>query len=229
MTRYAIIVAGGSGTRFGSEMPKQYLPLAGKTVIMQTILNFAAVPDTKIIVVISEAARTLWHHLCQEHHFSVEHTLVNGGSSRFESVKNALATIHPCPGDLIAVHDAVRPLIGPAHIERIYNEAARFGSAIPVVNVTDSIRQVNDDGISTALTRSSLRAVQTPQTFNAKALINAYDVPYADSFTDDASVFEHAGNSVHLVDGDVNNLKITHPHDLIIAEFLLTDESAAEI
>lgn len=221
MTRYAIIVAGGSGTRFGSEMPKQFLPLAGKTVLMQTITHFAAVPDTKIIVVIPASARELWTKLCLEHEFSIEHALVNGGSSRFESVKNALITIKPCPGDLIAVHDAVRPLIRPEHIERIFNEAARHGSAIPVVNVTDSIRQVGDDGNSIALSRASLRAVQTPQTFSADALINAYDVPYADFFTDDASVFEHAGNSVHLVDGDVNNIKITHPNDLMIAEYLL--------
>lgn len=221
MTRYAIIVAGGSGTRFGSEMPKQFLPLAGKTVLMQTITHFAAVPDTKIIVVIPASARELWTKLCLEHEFSIEHALVDGGSSRFESVKNALITIKPCPGDLIAVHDAVRPLIGPEHIERIFNEAARYGSAIPVVNVTDSIRQVGDDGNSIALSRASLRAVQTPQTFSADALINAYDVPYADFFTDDASVFEHAGNSVHLVDGDVNNIKITHPNDLMIAEYLL--------
>lgn len=221
MTRYAIIVAGGSGTRFGSEMPKQFLPLAGKTVLMQTITHFAAVPDTKIIVVIPASARELWTKLCLEHKFTIEHTLVNGGSSRFESVKNALITIKPCPGDLIAVHDAVRPLIGPEHIERIFNEAARHGSAIPVVNVTDSIRQVGDAGQSIALSRASLRAVQTPQTFSADALINAYDVPYADFFTDDASVFEHAGNSVHLVDGDVNNIKITHPNDLMIAEYLL--------
>ena len=221
MTRYAIIVAGGSGTRFGSEMPKQFLPLAGKTVLMQTITHFAAVPDTKIIVVIPASARELWAKLCLEHEFSIEHALVDGGSSRFESVKNALITIKPCPGDLIAVHDAVRPLIGPEHIERIFNEAAHHGSAIPVVNVTDSIRQVGDDGNSIALSRASLRAVQTPQTFSADALINAYDVPYADFFTDDASVFEHAGNSVHLVDGDVNNIKITHPNDLMIAEYLL--------
>ena len=221
MTRYAIIVAGGSGTRFGSEMPKQFLPLAGKTVLMQTIAHFAAVPDTKIIVVIPASARELWANLCLEHKFTVEHALVDGGSSRFESVKNAINTIKPCPGDLIAVHDAVRPLIGPEHIERIFNEAARHGSAIPVVNVTDSIRQVGDAGQSIALTRASLRAVQTPQTFSADALINAYDVPYADFFTDDASVFEHAGNSVHLVDGDVNNIKITHPNDLMIAEYLL--------
>ena len=132
MTRYAIIVAGGSGTRFGSEMPKQFLPLAGKTVLMQTIAHFAAVPDTKIIVVIPASARELWTKLCLEHKFSIEHALVDGGSSRFESVKNALITIKPCPGDLIAVHDAVRPLIGPEHIERIFNEAARHGSAIPV-------------------------------------------------------------------------------------------------
>lgn len=221
MTRYAIIVAGGSGTRFGSEIPKQFLPLAGKTVLMQTIAHFAAVPDTKIIVVIPASARELWAKLCLEHKFTVEHALVNGGSSRFESVKNAINTIKPCPGDLIAVHDAVRPLIGPEHIERIFNEAARHGSAIPVVNVTDSIRQVGDAGQSIALSRAMLRAVQTPQTFSADALINAYDVPYADFFTDDASVFEHAGNSVHLVDGDVNNIKITHPNDLMIAEYLL--------
>lgn len=222
MTRYAIIVAGGSGSRFGSNTPKQFLPLAGRPVLMHTIDKFAAIGGTVIIVVLPEAFVGWWADLCKEHAFATPHRVVTGGNSRFASVKNALATIRAAEGDLIAVHDGVRPLVSASLIEAIYSAAAANGCAIPATAVTDSIRQVTDDaGSSAALNRASLRAVQTPQTFCAKKLIAAYDVPFSDTFTDDASVFEHAGYAIHLVDGEVNNIKITHPNDLVIAELLL--------
>lgn len=222
MTKYAIIVAGGSGHRFGSQKPKQFCLLAGKPVLMHTIEKFAAVPNCKIILVLPENFIDWWADLCSEYQFTTEHSVVAGGNSRFASVKNAISTItNVLDGDTIAVHDGVRPLISTALIEKIFSEAATHASAIPATEVTDSIRQTDANGHSTALCRASLRAVQTPQTFDAKLLIDAYNVPYAEFFTDDASVFEHAGHAIHLVEGEVNNIKITHPNDIFIAEFLL--------
>jgi 2-C-methyl-D-erythritol 4-phosphate cytidylyltransferase len=224
MTRYAIIVAGGSGTRFGANIPKQFLPLGDKLVLMHTISKFQSVENTKIIVVLPQASIEWWQELCQEYSFTCPHMVVAGGSNRFESVNNALKAITPDADDLIAVHDGVRPLVSTNLIEAAYTQAADLGSAIPSVAVTDSIRQLTDGNSSIALSRDSLRAVQTPQTFRAELLTKAYNVPYSPFFTDDASVVENFGQEVHLIEGEVNNLKITHPQDLVIAELLMNSK-----
>ncbi|MGN1239077.1 MAG: 2-C-methyl-D-erythritol 4-phosphate cytidylyltransferase, partial [Muribaculaceae bacterium] len=174
MKKYAIIVAGGSGTRFGSAMPKQFLPLAGVPVLMHTVRKFAYV-GAKVILVLPAAQRELWGELCEKYHFEVECTVVCGGSSRFESVKNGLAAVeasastgdNPCEAEkcIVAVHDGVRPLVSVKVIEKAYDEAAIYGGAVPVVPVTDSIRHVEPDGSSRAMRRDELVAVQTPQTF----------------------------------------------------------------
>ena len=220
MTRYAIIVAGGSGSRFGSAIPKQFLPLAGTPVLMHTINRFAAAGAT-IILVLPQSQIKYWNQLCQQHSFTQPLKVVAGGDNRFGSVKNALAAIDASQGDLIAVHDGVRPLV-PLHvIDNAYAQAASLGNAVPVVAVTDSIRQTGDDGTSCALDRSRLVAVQTPQTFDAMMLKRAYAADYDPTFTDDASVVERAGFAIHLVAGDPCNIKITHPGDIEVAETLL--------
>ena len=222
MKRYAIIVAGGSGSRFGSNMPKQFLPLSGKPVLMHTIDKFAALGGVEIIVVLPAAFEGWWCELCAEHGFATEHRVVAGGANRFCSVKNAIITIDVQPGDAIAVHDGVRPLASTSLIAAAFDCAEAKGSAIPVVAVTDSIRRVVDsEGASEPLSRDMLRAVQTPQVFDAIALRSAYDAEYSPFYTDDASVFEHNGGVIHMIDGEVTNIKITHPNDLTIAEMLM--------
>ena len=222
MKRYAIIVAGGSGSRFGSNTPKQFLPLSGKPVLMHTIDKFAALAGVEIIVVLPAAFVGWWHDLCAEYGFATEHRVVVGGANRFDSVKNAIATIPVQPGDTIAVHDGVRPLASTALIASAFARAEEKGSAIPVVAVTDSIRRVLDgNGSSEPLSRESLRAVQTPQVFDAVALRSAYNAEYSPFYTDDASVLEHNGGVIHMIDGEVTNIKITHPDDLTIAEMLM--------
>lgn len=224
MTKYAIIVAGGKGTRFGSDIPKQFLPLSSIPVLMHTIKRFAQC-EAQIIVALPETQIQDWNELCKKHSFSINHAIVAGGTTRFGSVKNALDTISPQEDDLIAVHDGVRPLVSAEIINEAYSTAAITGSAIPAIEVTDTTRQLNNDGTtSKALIRDSLRAVQTPQTFNATLLKSAYEQPYSAAFTDDASVVEACGHQVTLTKGSPTNIKITHSLDLLIAEELLKNE-----
>ncbi len=224
--RYAIIVAGGSGKRFGSEMPKQFLPLDGKPVLMRTIEKFDQA-GAAIVVVLPVEHQEMWMSMCKDGNFAVSHTIADGGKTRFESVKNGIAAIENlADGNLVAVHDGVRPLASVELINRCYDTAQETGSAIPVVNPSDSIRQVMDDGTSQQLLRSSLRAVQTPQTFKAELLRGAYDVEESPLFTDDASVIEAIGHKVALVEGEIANIKITTPIDMVIATELLKNGTA---
>ncbi len=225
MKRYAIIVAGGAGTRFGSAMPKQFLLLAGLPVLMHTVRKFARC-EAQVVLVLPAAQMELWQELCAKHHFEVECTVTSGGSSRFESVKNGLRVVASLAGDdtagsVVAVHDGVRPLVSQQVIDRAYCDAASYGSAVPVVAVTDSIRHIEPDGTSRAMRRDELVAVQTPQTFALDALLSAYDAELSPMFTDDASVMEAAGHTVHLIEGNHDNIKITHPGDIAIAENIL--------
>lgn len=221
MKRYAIIVAGGSGTRFGAPVPKQFAPLEGRPVLMRTIDQFHQAGNVEILLVLPASQQRYWHELCRQHNFDTPHTVVQGGDSRFQSVKNALAVMHPEPGDLVAVHDGVRPLVSVELIGKIYQAAASSGAAVPVTPVTDSVRQLDGRGSSQALPRASLRAVQTPQAFDALQLKRDYDVPCDPFFTDDASVWERAGGQVTLVEGEITNIKITHPVDIVVAQHLL--------
>lgn len=223
MTKYAIIVAGGKGTRFGSDMPKQFLPLKGIPVLMHTVNRFSQHFDN-ITIVLPETQIDTWNQLCDEHKFHITHKIVKGGETRFHSVKNALDSISPNDNDIIAVHDGVRPLVSSEIIEKAITTAINHGIAIPVIEVTDTIRQLTNDESSQALLRSTLRAVQTPQTFNAQILKSAYKTDFNEAFTDDASVVEANGYNVTLTEGDPRNIKITHSIDLIIAEELLKNE-----
>ena len=222
MRTIAIIVAGGSGTRFGAELPKQFLELGGRPVLMRTISAFRG-GFSDVIVTLPEGQMALWRELCERYGFAVPHRVVAGGETRWHSVKNALDSIGDISDvDIIAVHDGVRPLVTAEVIGRTVDAARRDGAAIPVVMLNDSVRQV-EKGASHALDRSTLRAVQTPQVFDARVLMAAYGQPFESTFTDDASVVERAGHSVTLVEGDPQNLKITRPMDLALAEYLLNN------
>ncbi len=227
MRTVAIIVAGGSGTRFGAEVPKQFLELGGRPILMRTIEAFGENRDGSfdVIVTLPLGQMTLWQQLCREYGFEVPHRVVAGGETRWHSVKNALDSIGDIADvDVIAVHDGVRPLAGPDLIDRVLEAARRDGAAIPVVMLNDSVRQV-DGNASHALDRSTLRAVQTPQAFDARLLLDAYSLPFETTFTDDASVVERYGHGVTLVEGGPMNLKITRPMDLALAEYLLNTDA----
>ena len=226
MKTIAIIVAGGSGTRFGAQMPKQFLELGGQPILMRTIEAFGKIRDGSIDVIVTLPAgqMDLWRELCEKYAFTVQHRVVPGGETRWHSVKNALDSISdPDDVDVIAVHDGVRPMATADLIKRVVDTARQRGSAIPVVMLNDSVRQVEGEGGSHALDRSSLRAVQTPQAFDTRLLLEAYRQPFEPTFTDDASVVERLGHSVTLVEGEPQNLKITRPMDLALAEYLLND------
>lgn len=227
MKTLAIIVAGGSGTRFGAQLPKQFLELKGRPILMHTIEAFGQCGDCSFDIVVTLPAdqMDLWQQLCHRYGFDVPHHVVPGGETRWHSVKNALDSILDINDvDIIAVHDGVRPLITAELIGRTIETARCDGAAIPVVTLNDSVRQVKGE-ISHALDRSTLRAVQTPQAFDARLLHDAYSLPYQPTFTDDASVVECAGHLVTLVEGDPHNLKITRPMDLALAEYLLNQDA----
>ncbi len=224
---YAIIVAGGSGLRFGAELPKQFLKLCGMPILMYTIKAFYdAIEGCRIILVLPRSHQQYWQELRRQHHFDIAVEIATAGSTRYESVKNGLACIreHSSENVLVAIHDGVRPLVTRQMIEDAYFTAREYGSAIPVIPVVDSVRQRQADGSTKALQRNLLYAVQTPQAFRWETLKDAYDKPYNDMFTDDASVVEANGECIHTYKGDIRNLKITHPIDLVIAQYHLENE-----
>lgn len=221
-----IVVAGGSGTRMGSSLPKQFLPLGGVPVLMHTLRRFSdALADCRIVLVLPENHVAYWDRLCREHDFPVPHTVCTGGKTRFDSVRNGLA----CAGDveLVAVHDGVRPLVDPALIFRTVDAARKYGAAIPVVTPVDSLREVNG-AASRIVDRSRYRMVQTPQVFRADLLRCAYERPCDPAFTDDASVVEAYGAPVCLCEGSYSNIKITTPVDLAVAEVLIAGDGLEE-
>ena len=227
MKTVAIIVAGGSGTRFGAELPKQFLELGGKPILMRSIEAFANSGNcpVDVIVTLPSDQMDLWQRLCDRYSFGVPHRVVPGGETRWHSVKHALDSMGDVNEvDVIAVHDGVRPMVTADVICRTIAAARRDGAAIPVVALNDSVRQVVGEA-SHALDRSTLRAVQTPQAFDARLLLGAYSLPYQPTFTDDASVVEQLGHPITLVEGDPHNLKITRPMDLALAEYLLNSNA----
>lgn len=221
MKKYAIIVAGGIGARFGSTLPKQFVPLKDEPMLMHTLRAFHSYSrKINIIVALPSEYISMWKDLCQSHGFDIPHSIVEGGENRFESVRNALFSITEAEC-LVAVHDGARPLVSAGLIENGFDTAERCGTAIPVIPVTDSIRQLDRNG-SHAVNRESMVAVQTPQTFAIDILKDAYTAAFSPMFTDDASVVEHRGTEVTLFNGDANNIKITHPIDIKTAEWILT-------
>jgi len=215
MNRYALIVAGGTGTRMGTDIPKQFLELAGKPVLMHSIERFRSYDETiRIIVVIPESQFVFWDSLKEKYSFSVCHTLVKGGSSRFFSVKNGLREVED--NSIVAIHDGVRPLVSTDTIERCFRTAMEFGNAIPVINSSDSVRMVTEHG-NIPVNRHRLKIIQTPQVFNAGLIKKAYLREFSPEYTDDAMLLETTGEIIHLVEGNRENIKITNPEDLTIA------------
>jgi len=218
---YAIIVAGGSGTRMQTAVPKQFLLLKGRPVLMHTAEAFYnAASHPGIIIVLPAAYQAYWGQLCIDYHFTLPHQLVTGGETRFHSVKNGLNAIGEGGDVLVAVHDAVRPLPGETVINESYKHAAERGNAIAAVKSRDSVRQLKN-GASVSLLRDEIYLVQTPQTFRIEQLRTAYNQPFNDGFTDDASVVEAAGFTISIIEGNYRNIKITFPEDIAIAERLL--------
>lgn len=212
-----IIVAGGSGLRMGSEIPKQFLPLAGRPVLVRTLESFrATLPDADIVVVLPAGEMGRWEAICREYALGGTHRVCPGGENRFQSVKAGLAMVSDA--EEVLVQDGVRPLIGGALILRVLETVRRAGTAVPVVEVTDSFRRLDGQGGSAVVDRGTLRAVQTPQGFRGELLRRAYEQPWCAAFTDDASVVERAGVRITLCEGERNNIKITEPFDLTIAE-----------
>ncbi|OKL40659.1 2-C-methyl-D-erythritol 4-phosphate cytidylyltransferase [Pontibacter flavimaris] len=213
---YAIIVAGGSGSRMQHELPKQFMEVAGKPILMHTIERFHKYnPAVRMVVVLPQEQLNTWRSLCQKHGFRLFHMTVPGGATRFGSVRNGLDAVM---GDgLVAVHDGVRPFVAVETIQAAYEAAATYGSAVVAVSPKDSIRELTAEG-SRAVPRAKYKLVQTPQVFQASILRKAYEQPEQEYFTDDASVVESIGESITLVEGSYRNIKITTPEDLLLAE-----------
>jgi len=219
MNKTAIIVAGGKGERMNADIPKQFLEIKGKPILIYTLeafMNFDA--SLQLILVLPAAQFELWETLCKKHALNIPHQIVAGGQSRFQSVKNGLDAVK-VPA-IVAIHDGVRPLVSKETISRCFDAAAKFGAAIPTMDSIESIRFVDANG-SKSVDRNAYKMVQTPQVFDAELLKKAYEQEFSVLFTDDASVVEAMGATVHLVDGNRENIKITTEFDLIVAERLL--------
>jgi 2-C-methyl-D-erythritol 4-phosphate cytidylyltransferase len=218
---YIIIVAGGKGLRMGSDIPKQFLPIGGKPVLMRTLERFKAYSaDLQIILVLPEAQQDYWRQLCEEYHFSVEYQLANGGQTRFHSVQNGLALVPDDAEGVVGVHDGVRPFPSIEVIRNCYETARTAKAVIPVISVVETVRHLTPAN-SVTVPRDEYKLVQTPQTFDIQLLKAANRQPYNDGFTDDASVVESYGHQITLVEGNRENIKITTPYDLKIAEVLI--------
>ena len=218
---YVIIVAGGKGLRMGSDIPKQFLPIGGKPVLMRTLERFREYsPTLQIILVLPKAQQDYWKQLCEEYHFNVEYQLADGGETRFHSVQHGLALIPDETEGVVGVHDGVRPFPSIDVIRRCYDTAREKKAVIPVIPVVETVRQL-EGATSFTVPRDDYRLVQTPQCFDIQLLKAANRQPYNDGFTDDASVVEAYGFDITLVEGNRENIKITTPYDLKIAEVLI--------
>ena len=248
MKKYALIVAGGSGTRMQTDIPKQFLLLAGKPVLMHTMKQFEkystenikensennlannSAEKLEIILVLPQEQISFWEELCKKHQFSTPHTIIAGGKSRYQSVKNGLNSIkieenfsdaENNASAIVAIHDGVRPLVSVSVIAQSFEMAKNKGNAVVCVPLKDSIRQVNAvNNTSQAVNRADFRLIQTPQTFQLNQIKKAYLLPETPELTDDSSIAEKAGFKIHLLEGSYQNIKITTPEDLVFAETL---------
>ena len=225
---YVIIVAGGKGLRMGSDIPKQFLPIGGKPVLMRTLERFREYsPTLQIILVLPKAQQDYWEKLCQKHNFTVVYQMADGGETRFHSVQHGLALIPEDAEGVVGVHDGVRPFPSVEVIRNCYETARTAKAAIPVISVVETVRRITQkepsllcNSASITVPRNEYRLVQTPQCFDIQLLKAANRQPYNDGFTDDASVVEAFGHAITLVEGNRENIKITTPYDLKIAEVL---------
>lgn len=219
-TKIAIIVAGGKGERMNADIPKQFLEINGLPILMHTLNVFNAYnPNMKLILVLPAVQFDFWKELCKKHDFKLTHQIVEGGTTRFHSVKNGIDAVTDTQA-LIAVHDGVRPLVSHDTIQRCFDAALSHKAAIPVVELVDSIRKITGAGSEHA-DRSTFRLVQTPQIFDAALLRKAYEQEFSPFFTDDASVVEALGHKVELVEGNRENIKITTEFDLRVANAMI--------
>jgi 2-C-methyl-D-erythritol 4-phosphate cytidylyltransferase len=219
MRLYALIVAGGSGKRMGAGLPKQYLEIAGKPVLMHTIERFKTFSESiEIIAVLPENQLRFWNELQKKYSFGIPHALVKGGKTRFFSVRNGLKFIDD--QGLVAIHDGVRPFVSIDTIKRCFDTAEKLGNAIPVIPASETLRMVTEEG-SRPINRLLVRQVQTPQVFHTALIKKAYCQDYLPEFTDDATVLEKTGVQINLVEGNRENIKITTPEDLIISAALV--------
>lgn len=217
MTDYIIIVAGGKGLRMGSDIPKQFLPIGGKPVLMRTIERFRHFSEAlQIILVLPKAQQAYWHGLCEQYQFDVPYLLADGGETRFHSVQHGLALIPDDAQGVVGVHDGVRPFPAIDVIHRCYDTARTAKAVIPVTPVVETLRHITEG----TKPRGDYRLVQTPQTFDIQLLKAANRQPFSEAFTDDASVVESYGHAITMVEGNRENIKITTPFDLAIAETL---------
>lgn len=222
MKKSVIIVAGGKGNRMQSEIPKQFLQLNNQAILIHTISLFYRYDNAiKIVITLPQSHIAYWEDLCETNRFDIPHQIVVGGKTRFHSVKNGLNCLDN--NGYIAVHDGVRPLVSLKTINRCFQAVIDYNCVIPVIDVTETVRMVDKNG-STPVDRSKLKIVQTPQVFSADILQKAYNQTYKPEFTDDATVVEACGDKVTLVNGNRENIKITNPADLQIAENLLQDK-----
>ncbi len=218
MKRFAIIVAGGSGQRMESSIPKQFLSINNEIVLMKSISSFHKFDSTlKIIVTIPEDHILYWNNLCNKHDFAIEHTVIKGGQTRYHSVKNALEKV--ADYGIVAIHDGVRPLVSQATIGQVFEIASKKGNAIPYIDLVDSIRFIDSD-INKPADRNKYKLIQTPQAFDCNLIKKAYGQLWDESFTDDASLVEKLGVKINLVPGNRENIKITSQIDIKIAEAL---------
>lgn len=221
MKKYAVIVAGGSGMRMGTMVPKQFLPLQGKPVLWYTLTAFLdAFPDLEIILVLPEAHLQTGQEILRSTYAPDRIWMTVGGETRFHSVRNGLSHIHQ--HSIVFVHDGVRCLLTPQLIRRCYQMAQERGNAIPAITAVDSIRIETFEG-NEFIDRSKVRIIQTPQTFYSDIIKAAFEQEYEESFTDEASVVERLGVKIHLTEGEATNIKITHPIDVLIAEKILEE------
>lgn len=219
MSTFSIIItAGGIGKRMGSSLPKQFISIFGKPILMYTLERFYHFnPKNEIILTLPEEWRSFWEALIEEHDFKIPHRVVTGGKERYDSIKHALDF---CFNDFIAVHDGVRPMVSEETIKSCFDGVLKFGAVIPVIPLKESLRKVSGEN-SESVDRSSFVAVQTPQVFEAKILKKAYEIPYHDKITDDARLVEESGVKIHTVLGNEENIKITSQTDLHFSEVLL--------
>ena len=221
MKKYIIVVAGGKGLRMGGDIPKQFLPIKGKPVLMRTLEAFHAYDaQIELILVLPLDHQAYWKSLCEEYHFSLPHRIANGGETRFHSVKNGLALVDDVNG-VVGVHDGVRPFVSQVVIDTCFSEAAKGKAVVPVIDVVETVRHLIDDTMSETVPRNDYKLVQTPQVFPVSLLKRAYSQDYIPHFTDDASVVEALGVQVALVAGNRENIKLTTPFDLKVAEALI--------
>lgn len=222
MKKFAVIVAGGNGSRMGETIPKQFIELNGRPVLMHTFDAFTKYDkQIEFILVLPENQVNYWNELCKKHRFEQKYKLAFGGETRFHSVKNGLGLIDS--DGIVFIHDGVRPLVSVQTLENCFNTTLKKGNALPVIPANESVRVV-ENGTNRAVDRSEYFLVQTPQTFQTGLIKKAFKQPFSKLFTDDASVLEKFGEAINLVEGNRENIKITYPEDIIISELFLTPQ-----